>query len=158
LVVLGVGLGVIPDVCRELIARDPRWRVMVERVKTVATQAFQIWMRPEMAELGWPKPGMSLSGFVEPFDTWADMGHLIPREGWQRPPGALAYFCNVLADGENSAAPDYPARQRERVRRNAVRFLNEDVARLWPAAARAPGEFRWDALVDPDGTGASDGE
>ena len=27
----------------------------------------------------------NLSGFVEPFDTWADMSHLIPEESWTRP-------------------------------------------------------------------------
>ena len=157
LVVLGVGLGAIPHVCRDLVARDPRWRAMVERVKTVATQAFQVWMQPDMAELGWPGPAISLSGFVEPFDTWADMRHLIPRERWARPPGALAYFCNVLQDADGVAAPDYPARQREQVRRNAVRFLNEDVARLWPGATRGTDEFRWELLADPDGAnGARD--
>jgi uncharacterized protein with NAD-binding domain and iron-sulfur cluster len=43
-VVLGVGIGAIPHVCREIVARDPRWSAMVQHVKTVATQAFQIWL------------------------------------------------------------------------------------------------------------------
>ncbi|HJQ84093.1 MAG TPA: FAD-dependent oxidoreductase [Candidatus Binatia bacterium] len=158
LVVLAVGLGAVPHVCRELVARDARWRTMVERVKTVATQAFQVWLAADMAALGWPGPAISVSGFVEPFDTWADMRHLIVREGWTNPPRALAYFCNVLADDDGAAAPDYPARQRERVRRNAVRFLDEDVRHLWPRAA-TPAGFRWDLLVAPEdgggGTGAA---
>src|SRR6185436_16609870 len=37
LVVLGVGLGAIPQVCGDLVARDPRWRAMVSHVRTVAT-------------------------------------------------------------------------------------------------------------------------
>ncbi len=53
LVVLGVGIGAMPHVCREIVARDPRWRAMVDHVKTVATQAFQIWMSADMEELGW---------------------------------------------------------------------------------------------------------
>src|SRR5205814_353089 len=81
-----VGLGAVPYVCREIVARDPRWRAMVERVKTVATQAFQVWMTADMAALGWSGPQVSLSGFVEPFDTWADMRHLIARERWPEPP------------------------------------------------------------------------
>src|SRR5262249_25332164 len=76
LVVLGVGLGAIPYVCRELVARDPRWRAMVDHVKTVATQAFQIWLAADMRELGWRDGPVTLSGFAEPFDTWADMTHL----------------------------------------------------------------------------------
>jgi uncharacterized protein with NAD-binding domain and iron-sulfur cluster len=155
-VVLGVGLGAIPHVAGELVRRDPRWRAMVDHVKTVATQAFQVWLSADMRELGWPDDALTLSGFVEPFDTWADMRHLIARETWPRAPRALAYFCNVLPD---PATPgEYPAAQRERVRRNAVRFLNEQLVHLWPRACGAPGTFRWDALVDPGGTDSARGE
>jgi hypothetical protein len=35
------------------------------------------------------------------------------------------------------------------VRRNAVRFLNEQVPHLWPRATGTAGGFRWDLLVDP---------
>jgi len=116
-------------------------------VKTVATQAFQVWLSADMEALGWSGPAISLSGFVEPFDTWADMRHLIAREDWPRAPYALAYFCNVLP--EASADERDPARSHEQVRRNAIRFLNEDVAHIWPQAASRPGEFRWDLLADP---------
>jgi uncharacterized protein with NAD-binding domain and iron-sulfur cluster len=156
LVVLGVGLGAIPHVARELVARDPRWREMVEHVKTVATQAFQVWLRPDMAELGWPGPPVTLSGFAEPFDTWADMRHLLPAEHWPTPPGALAYFCNVLADvpGVDPTDPTYPERARELVRQAAVRFLDGDLQRLWPNARSERGGFRWDCLVVPSPDGA----
>jgi uncharacterized protein with NAD-binding domain and iron-sulfur cluster len=152
LVVLAVGGGAVPHVCREIVARDARWRTMVARVKTVATQAFQVWLRADMDELGWRHPAINLSGFVEPFDTWADMRHLIARERWTTPPRSLAYFCNVLADGAGSherTDATYPAAQRERVRANAVRFLERDVRHLWPAAVTAAG-FRWPLLVAPD--------
>jgi uncharacterized protein with NAD-binding domain and iron-sulfur cluster len=150
-VVLGVGLGAVPHVCKEIVARDPRWRAMVEHVQTVATQAFQIWMSADMAELGWPDDAITVSGFLEPFDTWADMRHLIPQESWPRPPRSLAYFCSVLPDLDSSLThvSDYPARQAERVRQNSIRFLNRDIAHLWPRAARVAGEFRWDLLADP---------
>ena len=159
LVVLGVSLGAIPHVCREIVARDPRWRAMVDHVKTVATQAFQVWMSADMAELGWHGPAISVSGFVEPFDTWADMRHLLDEETWEGRARALAYFCSVLPDGDGPGARSdaaYPARRREEVRRGAVRFLNEDVVHLWPRAVRRPGEFRWDLLVDAaDAEGAT---
>jgi uncharacterized protein with NAD-binding domain and iron-sulfur cluster len=151
-VVLGVGIGAIPYVCREIVARDPRWRAMVEHVGTVATQAFQIWLREDMSALGWPHPEGSLSGFTQPFDTWADMRHLLAEESWPVPPRALAYFCSVLPDPP--AVPDctdrgYPERRRAEVRRNATRFLDADIGHLWPRATRWPGRFRWDLLVDP---------
>lgn len=151
LVVLAVSIGAVPFVCREIVARDARWRAMVDHVKTVATQAFQIWLSVDMEELGWKEGPVTLSGFVEPFETWADMAHLLPRENWLKPPGALAYFCSVLPDrdGPASAHPQHLTERRDEVRRNAIEFLNRDVVRLWPAAERAPGEFRWDTLVDP---------
>jgi uncharacterized protein with NAD-binding domain and iron-sulfur cluster len=156
-VVLGVGLGAVPHVCREIVARDARWRRMVDGVKTVETQAFQIWMDAGVAELGWKGPaGVTVSGFVEPFDTWADMSHVLSEESWPagREPRSLAYFCNVLP---MPALPDrsqagYPAARREEVRRAAERFLDRDVRHLWPGAADRAGRFRWGLLA-----GARDG-
>jgi uncharacterized protein with NAD-binding domain and iron-sulfur cluster len=147
-VVLGVGLGAVPHVCKELIARDARWRTMIEKVKTVPTQALQIWLRQPMKALGWPHPPINISGFVEPFDTWADMSHLVPEESFRERVGAIAYFCSVLPD-----RPETEARAEERVREvwgNAERFLARDIRHLWPRAVDDRGEFRWDLLVDPD--------
>lgn len=157
LVVLGVGVGAVPYVCRELVARDARWRAMVEKVKSVPTQAFQIWLRSDMRALGWPHGPVNISGFVEPFDTWADMSHLAAAESWPEAPGAIAYFCSVLPDDAAPAAfaaPEFPDGQRERVRQNAIQFLDRDIAALWPKAQSAPGAFRWDLLVGPRATGS----
>jgi uncharacterized protein with NAD-binding domain and iron-sulfur cluster len=161
-VVLGVGLGVIPYVCRSILERDERWRDMVERVQSVPTQAFQLWMSESMPALGWTDGPVNLSGFVEPFDTWADMTHVLDREAWPSAPSAVAYFCNVLADREQPEHADPSshrsdaARQRasalvsqeyERVKANAQRFMDRDLPELWPAARDATGQFRWNVLV-----------
>jgi uncharacterized protein with NAD-binding domain and iron-sulfur cluster len=151
LVVLGIGLGALPYTCGELLARSPKWRAMVDHCKTVPTQAFQIWLSEDMESLGWREP-VNISGFVEPFDTWADMRQLIPRESFRNHVGAVAYFCNVLADaqpGDDVASAKYPQARREDVRQNAVTFLNEHVHHLWPLARGESGKFRWDLLVDP---------
>jgi len=151
LVVLGVSVSTLPQVAAELIAREPRWSDMVRHVKSVPTQAFQVWLREDMHALGWPHAAVNLSGFVEPFDTWADMRHLIAEEGFAEPVRAIAYFCSVLPD---AAAEDdgqqFQRRQREFVRANAVRFLDRDVAALWPQARRPDGGFRWELLVAGD--------
>lgn len=149
LVVLGVGLGAIPHVCRELVARDPRWRAMTERVATVATQAFQLWLHADLAELGWPGPSPSVSGFAKPFDTWADMPHLIDAEAWRHPPRSIAYFCGALALPPGTPDdPVHPAAQRERVRQGAIAFLDRQIRPLWPGAVRPGGGFRWELLAD----------
>ncbi len=151
-VVLGVSVGEIPYVCRDILARDQRWRDMVEHVATIPTQAFQVWMREDMESLGWSQPAVNVSGYVEPFNTWADMRQLIPEEQWPVAPGAIAYFCNALADPPAPPAEDdveYPARRREEVRLSAIRYLSNDVATLWPKAVDEQGEFRWGLLMDP---------
>jgi uncharacterized protein with NAD-binding domain and iron-sulfur cluster len=151
-VVLGVSVGVIPYVCREIIARDHRWRDMVREVKTVATQAFQIWLWEGMPQLGWTEPPVTLSAFVKPFDTWSDTSHVVAVEDWRCEPKSIACFCNVLRDpppDQDCSSPSYPTVRREEVRCNAINFLNHHVHHLWPRAVWRPGEFRWDLLADP---------
>ena len=157
-VVLGVGLGAIPFVCREIVERDPRWQAMVDRVKTVATQSFQIWLNQDLATLGWSSPTITMASFVQPFDSWADMHQLISEENWPTPPRALVYLCSVLPDGNQeseSTGADYPARRRDDVRANAIRFLNRDSRHIWPYAVRnhtRQESFRWELLCDPTET------
>lgn len=151
-VVLGVGLGAIPYVCQDFIERDQRWSDMVTHLKTVNTQAFQIWLRDDMEQLGWNDPPLALSAFVQPFETWADMSHLIGEEGWKVRPGAIAYFCSALKDPVSPRATSdasYAKRRRQEVREKAIRYLNNDIVQLWPKAVRRRGEFRWDILMDP---------
>ena len=151
-VVLGVSVGAVPFVAREILARDARWRDMVANVKTVATQAFQLWLTKDSAELGWSDPPITLAGFAKPFDTFADMTHVIAEENWRVAPKSVAYFCNVLADRGPWPAPDEPAYEtamRQAVSDHAVTFLKRHVHELWPNAA-APGSFRFDWLVDPE--------
>ena len=152
-VVLGVSVAALSDVAKELIEHAPQWREMVQRVRTVPTQAFQLWMSESTAELGWPHPPANLSGFVEPFDTWAEMSHLIPEETWKESVRSVAYFCSVLPDAmPEQVTAEFHQEQRRRVRDNAVRFLETSIGSLWPQAVRE-GDFRWDILVsgeEPD--------
>ncbi len=152
-VVLGVSIGAIPEVCREILARDRRWRDMVQHVKTVASQAFQIWMREDMEQLGWHGPPVTISGFKKPFDTWSDMGHLAPYESWKPVPASIAYFCNILADPPvmpDRSETGYPEMRCDDVKRNAIDFLNHDIHHLWPNARSPGGGFRWELLTDPN--------
>jgi hypothetical protein len=116
---------------------------MLRRTNSVATQALQLWLTPELKALGWLGESVNLSGYVEPFDTWADMSHLAAAESWPEPPGTIAYFCSVL--------PDSIARQSrvdQRIFQHARAFLDRDLALLWPRARRGRG-FDWTLLHDP---------
>lgn len=171
-VVLGISVGALPYLCQELIARNERWRMMVSRVETVKTQAFQIWLNRTEAQMGWDRPLPILTGFVEPHDTWCAMDHLIPRESWPAAAGTrqIAYFCNVMQECTAKhcpvtctplhRAPDcpiagamsnpaYPAEQDEQVKHAAIHFLNRHLRHLWPKCndPKNPEEFDWKALV-----------
>ena len=156
-VVFALSLGMVPHVCAELLAASTAWREMVDHVGVVPTQAFQLWLSEDEQALGWTGPeGVTMSGFVEPFDTWASMSHLLPVEDWPEAatPRTIAYFCSVLAPPENNdGAPD-PERENDAVRGRAQTFLNRDVATLWPAAVDREG-FRWPLLCDGAPTAAS---
>jgi uncharacterized protein with NAD-binding domain and iron-sulfur cluster len=150
-VVFGLSVGMVPLVAGELVARHERWRDMVEHLGTVSTQSFQVWLRDDEWALGWRGPQrVTVSGFVEPFDTWASMGHLIDREDWPlaERPGSIAYFCNALGgrpvtDGSEAAERDHEVADR------AVTFLRRDLPALLPGTRDpATGDFRWDLLCD----------
>ena len=124
---------------------------MVDGSATVATQAFQVWTREPQKTLGYAhQAGSIVSSYVEPLDTFCDMEHLLPMESW-RPDEAkgIAYACGVLPD----KAGETPDEATERARANALAYLRNDLAELWPKClGPAPGAgFRWDVLVDPAG-------
>jgi uncharacterized protein with NAD-binding domain and iron-sulfur cluster len=143
-VVFGISLGGVPWVAKELIEGNARWRDMVDYVGTVQTQAMQLWMNRTSAELGTRQPADAaplFTSYVEPFDTYADFSHLIPREDW--PAGTdlrqIAYFCNALDETGPVPAPgsasDFPERERNRVMANGRSFLEQHASGVWPALA-----------------------
>jgi uncharacterized protein with NAD-binding domain and iron-sulfur cluster len=155
LVVFGLPISCVPNVAGQLVASSQRWRKAVNHVRTVPTQALQLWLNRPAPKLARVESGTVASGFVEPFDTWADMTQLVVRE---QVPGSktVAYFCSVLADapGPPRGAPqarEWLDEQDRLVAAQAVRFLTNDIGALWPLAVdRVSGEFRWKLLVDPD--------
>ncbi len=145
--VLAVSLGMVPHVAADLIAASPAWRAMTDNVATVATRAAQLWLDASGTEMGWAGPSeVTLSGFGDTFDTWADMTHLLPRESWpeQSAPRSLAYLCSALPE---PAGPVASAAAREQVRQTLRGFLDDEAGALWPGAVDEEG-FRWDLLWD----------
>ena len=135
-------------VATELVAARPEWRAMVDGLATVATQAVQLWLREDDRQLGWARPGSTITGFVDGFDTWASMPHLLDVETWagHERPGTVAYLCNSFAAeplrGDWAA---HAAREQERVLATARRYCEEDIGHLLPGS-NGPGGFRWDLL------------
>jgi len=159
-VVLAASLGMVELICAELIADRREWRDMTRRVRTVATQSFQLWIRSSEDELGWHRPGVTTSGYVGPFDTWASMPQTLWAEAWPAAdrPRAVAYFCGVLdAPWPVESAPaDYLRRCRQRVTATAVDHLDRHLGLYLPGAVTEQG-FAWELLcgnVDARGPAA----
>jgi uncharacterized protein with NAD-binding domain and iron-sulfur cluster len=161
IVVFGISLGSIPIVCDELMRARPEWRVMVQQMQSVPTQAFQTWFYPDVAGMGWKnwqnEPPL-VTAFTEPMDTFADMNHLLIREDWPNSasPGTIGYFCGPLRDPGIPPATehDFPKQQKEAVYQTALRFMNESCGALLPKAKLANGMFDFSLLVDlKNGTG-----
>ncbi|MDT5098587.1 MAG: hypothetical protein QOC76_2324 [Mycobacterium sp.] len=153
-VVLATSLGMVEMVAAELIADRPEWLEMTTHLRTVATQAFQLWLRPLESELGWHLPGVTTSGYVAPFDTWASMPQTLWAENWpdEDRPRTIAYFCGAFnaqwpPDGDPA---DYVASCRQQVLTNAVTYLDHHLSLYLPGAVTGNG-FVWNLLSGVNG-------
>jgi uncharacterized protein with NAD-binding domain and iron-sulfur cluster len=151
-IVFAIPIGMVPYVCNDLIQHHPKWRSMVDHLGTVATQVFQLWLTADHRQLGWDRPGVTMTGFLKPFETWSSMEHLLAVEQWPADdqPQTVAYFCNALptAGLPDRDDVDFPKREHERVRENAVAFLEEGVGHFWPGAIDPQSRsFRWGLLA-----------
>jgi uncharacterized protein with NAD-binding domain and iron-sulfur cluster len=153
-VVLAVSLGMVEIVAGELVDDRPEWREMTRHVRTVATQAFQIWLRPDEESLGWRAPGATVSAYLPPFDTWASMPQTLWAEAWAgtERPGAVAYFCGSL-DAPWPTTDEhlhYVSRYTDQVHSAAVTFLDRHVGLYFPNAVSEAG-FAWHLLCGVNG-------
>lgn len=163
LVIFGASAASVPVLAPRLVERSPALQAMNAAVKTVATQAYQVWLTKDLAGLGWTTQARDpehaneepvLTSFSEPYDTWASMEQLIAREAW--PPGFepknISYFCSALPMASYPPRSDhaFPAECKAIARAGAVNQLDTEIGALWPEAVTRAG-FRWDWLVDEDG-------
>ena len=154
-VVLGISIGMFPYICADLMGVDSRFRAMVEKLQTTQTRGLQLWLGKDLRALGWSGPQPVLGNYTLPYDTWADMTHLLDREQWPaaKRPKNLAYVCGDLLDDEPvppRSDHGYPERQRNRVGQESRDWLESAGPALWPGAAAPNGRFDWQVLVDPE--------
>ena len=153
-VVLAVSLGMIPVVAEALIEDRPEWREMTTHVRTIATQAFQLWLRPDEQALGWPRPGATITAYVRPFETWASMSQTLWAEGWpdEDRPGTVAYFCGSLGVPWPATEDHdgYLRRCRDMVHLDASDYIDQHLGLYFPNAVTEQG-FAWHLLWGADG-------
>ena len=168
-VIMGISIGGVKDVCSEIIAakedpRQPSWKDMVDKVATVQTQAVQLWLRNDLAELGMNLPAIGLScadnpitdTYVNPINSYADMSELLRWECWPQDneAGSIAYFCGPMYQ-EGELPPysdkDFPKQQHQRVVEMAREWFANNTGFLWPDATMptSPESLDFNLLVDP---------
>lgn len=152
-VIFGISVASLKHLCPDLLNKDQQLAAQSEQVKTVATQAFQIWMTKTDEQLGFTYTPTSeerpiLSAFSKPFDTWAAMSNLLSKEDWpESGPINIAYFCSAFS------CDDYPpltehnfyAAQTAKAKQNAIDKLKSQMKPLWPNAYHQ-GQFDWSVL------------
>lgn len=162
-VVFGISIGALAQLCPQLLAQSPALKTTAGKVKTVVTQAYQVWLNQDLAQMGWidQPEGQEpvLSGFTEPYDTWAPMDQLLCREDWpvSLAPKNVSYFCSAMPVDIFPPVTDYafPARCAASAKHGAINQLDQSITALWPNAG-APGAFKWEWLVDQtQSTGAA---
>jgi len=151
-IVLGISVAALPAICGELAAIDACFKAMLDNAHTVRTQSFQTWLnkplkdRPGARGLGYAgQDETTLTGFVEPLDTYADMSHLIAAENSAPVLNvkSVGYFCGVLDDRQETYG-----QASARVAANAIDYFNRNALQLWPGAVTQGGDFDWNVMVD----------
>jgi uncharacterized protein with NAD-binding domain and iron-sulfur cluster len=153
-VVLAVSLGMLPVVGGELIEDRVEWREMTSGIRTVATQAFQIWLRPDEPSLGWDEPGVTISAYLRPFETWASMPQTLWSEDWPEHdrPGTVAYFCGTLNAPwpTTEVGTGYLRRYQQYALEQATNYIDRNLGLYFPNAVTEQG-FAWHLLSGVNG-------
>jgi uncharacterized protein with NAD-binding domain and iron-sulfur cluster len=158
-VVWAVPPSIIPEVGDRLMATH--WADMTTHLHTTATQAVQVWLTADTAELGWPrhtlKPATAryaCATYPNPLNAAVAFDDVIAFEAWgANPPKGLLYLCAQL----QMPAGSYSRREHEmRVRQaasGALRLLGAFMrdARPPDPLQRADGfSIDFARLYDPD--------
>ena len=171
--VLAISIGAFPFICPELIKARGDWRVMIDSLPAIQTQAFQIWLDKPIGELAVDVPKaagdiMAGANYLDPTSAFADMSRLVDYEGWPKDntPKTILYFCGAMAQSPAPPGFDdhaYPARQYERVKWQAAQFLQAAAAPFLPGATVAANGvdcgskngFNFALLASPKATGGA---
>lgn len=122
----------------------PGWDNAIAQSRSVATQAMQLWMQPDLKGLGWEDGSTVLTAYSMPYDSWGDMGEIMAFENWEnaevwtgKAPKSLAYFCGCL---EIAGGPISRSGLSEDAIEIADRWRRTSLDGLWPKLGDEGGE------------------
>ena len=164
-VVLGISTGALKDMTGALQQASPQWADMLSAVKTVGTQAMQLWLLTPSDKYGFQEladacnsapiepsdPAETLmTSFAEPLDTWANMSDLLVRANWpeENSPQSIAYFCSPRPQ-QQVPVPYDEEREMKDFQDQCRAFMNGKLGEIWPSLS-SDSVFDYDALF-PDG-------
>jgi uncharacterized protein with NAD-binding domain and iron-sulfur cluster len=152
-VILGISIAGLPAICNDIIHHNDSWKKMTHNVKTVMTQAFQLWVNKDLTTgLGWKYDPRALGvTYIEPLSTLWSEQQLIERENWpaEFDLQTIAYWCGVIQDEQGDTQEKVTARAKAQ----ALEFLKTKIQHLWPKATQSPKSpiLNWELLIDPQG-------
>ena len=148
----------LPRASSRAIRAGARWSTTC---KTVATQAFQIWLtrRHGRRSAGRDAADQSSRASSSPSTPGPTCAICSPRERWPQPPRGARLLLQRPARSRRrrrpSATPTTRRAQREAgARATRFAFSTATSATSGRDAARAAGEFRWELLADAAAAGA----
>jgi uncharacterized protein with NAD-binding domain and iron-sulfur cluster len=149
-VILGITLAALLPITKELMAASNAWKLMCDQIKTVQTQAIQVWFNKDSDELGSDASRPVIGAYVEPYASLTDFTHLIKMENWRDDQNVkyLSYSCGVMKEEPDETQLNANARARF----NGLDLLNNHAASLWPKAVdpKNPEGLDWSTVIAPD--------
>ncbi len=147
-----------PTLADELFRERPAFRAAIHALGVVPTLSVQLWMRQDLAGLGWRDPKPAMVAAPELLDVWADMTQVLPFERFVGAdlPRSVHYFCCIYPTrlyARPASDRTVPDRAEAEVHRIAREWFDLHTGLLWPRATRAdrPSALDDAALSAPDG-------
>jgi len=169
-VVNGLAAG-LPYVSDDLVAKNDDFANFVRTTASASTQAMQVWFYNTTKELGCKPSAMGCSGKPgesgaeatlcsgsEPFDTWADMSHLLDKEDTNisyvgSEAKSVQYFCSPQSfqtGGRDFSSKSVMADAFESAFNSAAEKLEQHTKVIFPKAFKH-GHSIYDWMVAPPG-------
>ncbi|GAA0721190.1 hypothetical protein GCM10009430_22180 [Aquimarina litoralis] len=163
--VLGIPIDVLggnEGICKEIIANNTAWNNMYTHVKSIPTMSMQLWITPNLKELGmhlpdWGFPEGALPNLVtyaDPQYSFIDMSQVLPYEDWgDQKPGVLIYYTGSFLDPEvipPFSDHNYPHEQLERIMRISEQWLRDKMGWFFKNATTLeyPEGMKFDVIHD----------
>ena len=123
IVVLAIPPSGLPGFGTELLTRGPRIMAMYRAMTCVATRSAQIWLRRGDDHRDGPT---ITAGLQNPYNSWADMSHLIARENWaDETPHSCEYLCGTLPAHQAIGASNSKNGSSRRLREEFLAWAND---------------------------------